>query len=171
MNKKLNLVGYRFGRLVVIKDSGKFYQNSPLWYCLCDCGNKVSVITRSLRSENTKSCGCFNTDVCTKHGHTWKINGKSFTTREYSTWQDMKQRCNNPDYKQYKDYGGRGVTICDEWNHSFSNFLQYLKDNNMFPKPKNLSIDKINNDGNYEPGNIRWTTRLQQVHNRRCSKE
>jgi hypothetical protein len=104
---------------------------------------------------------------CFRHGHALNY-GK---TKEYQTWIDMKTRCTNPKYKYYKDYGGRGIKVCDEWLYSFENFLAYLKDNNMYPKPAGLSIDRIDNDGNYEPGNIRWATMSEQNNNQRRSKK
>jgi hypothetical protein len=105
-----------------------------------------------------------------RHGHALHLDGKTRNTREYKTWCDMKFRCMNPNYHHYKNWGGRGIKVCDEWLDSFSNFLQYIKDNNMFPKPNGLTLERINNDGNYEPGNIRWATHTEQNRNRRASQ-
>ena len=88
-------------------------------------------------------------------------------SNEYKTWTEIKSRCMNPRKSGYKYYGGRGIQVCNEWLYSFENFLNYLKSNNMYPKPAGLSIDRINNDGNYEPGNIRWATQSQQNYNQR----
>jgi hypothetical protein len=92
-------------------------------------------------------------------------------TNEYKTWAHMVQRCTNPKHKSFKDYGGRGIKVCKEWLHSFGNFLAYLKANNMYPKPAGTSIDRPNNDGHYEPGNIRWATKSQQNYNQRRSRK
>ena len=102
-----------------------------------------------------------------RHGHALHLNGKTHNTREYKTWCDMKFRCYNPKAKQYKNYGGRGIKVCEEWKNSFETFLIYLKTNSMYPKPVGLTIDRINNNGNYEPGNIRWATHSEQNHNQR----
>lgn len=95
------------------------------------------------------------------------INAKAFKVypAEYQAWADMRKRCNNPKYKQYKDYGGRGIKVCKEWD----SFARFLCDVGL--RPTGLTLDRINNDGNYEPGNVKWSTRLEQVHNRRNSRK
>ena len=160
MPAKLQWVGLKFGRLTVVDDLG----NSRV-ACLCDCGLSVFVRCQSLRTGNTQSCGCLKIERAQQnlpapirtHGEAQR--GKH--TREYRIWIDMKSRCFNPLNKHWNDYGGRGITICDRWM-DFSNFLA-----DMGRRPSGLSIDRINNDGNYEPNNCRWATAKEQQHNQR----
>ena len=164
MGKPLNLIGQRFGRLLVIEKTEQRVENgSIVWKCRCDCGNETSVRSDSSRSGFTASCKCSLREHGFKHGHSNRIR----QTREYMTWAAMIQRCFNPNRTGYKNYGGRGIAVCAEWKNSFENFLAYLKTNGMFPKPPGLSIDRIENNGNYEPGNVRWATPLQQLQNQR----
>lgn len=150
--------GLRFGSLTVLRQApsknGRRY-----WHCKCDCGNEKSVIATNLRSGHTKGCGC-NERKAT-HGHT--TGGKSSPT--YHIWSAMVQRCINPKTRKYNDYGGRGIKVCDRWR-VFQNFLD-----DMGVKPHGLSLDRIDNNGNYEPGNCRWATGAEQVRNRRAIEE
>jgi hypothetical protein len=163
-----------FGRLTVLEDSGRSTRyGSVIWLCRCSCGKETLVVAVNLLKGITKSCGCLARDYCKTgdkrriHGHASTHREEGYATREYLTWCGMKGRCCNPDNQDYKYYGGRGITVYQPWIHSFETFLQYLKDNNMCPKPKGLSIDRIKNNGNYEPGNIRWATQKEQVNNQR----
>lgn len=160
----------RFGKLVVMSNEGINKHGQKLCRCLCDCGKETVVPLKYLQIGHTTSCGCLKIDnakILAKrnivHGHAL-LKGRS---KEYFTWIDMKRRCINPKRKDFKYYGGRGIEVCAQWLHSFENFLQYLKSNSMYPKPAGMSIDRINNNGNYEPGNIRWSTQSQQNYNRR----
>ena len=160
----IDLTGKRFGLLFVTERTNKRTKCRHVVYqCICDCGKETFVSSNSLRSDGTMSCGCLGIKNAIKHGNA--IN--NIRTGEYYTWSGMIQRCTNSNNPRFKDYGGRGVKVCKEWLHSFKNFLAYLKDNNMYPRPAEMSIDRIDNDGNYEPGNIRWATALQQKHNQR----
>ena len=146
----VDLTGKRFGRLVA------FAFAKGKWYCLCDCGNLALVLqgnlTRSFRV--TKSCGCLQKDKVTKHGLSGHLT--------YGVWEAMLQRCNNPALKQYKDYGGRGIKVCERW----LNFDNFAKD--MLPSWKEgLEIDRIDNDGDYKPSNCRWTTHAVNQRNKR----
>jgi len=163
--KKNNLAGKVFGRLKVIeplKDSGN--NRCILWKCLCSCGNYAVISSGSL-SGGTMSCGCLQSettsDRCTSHGHT--INGKVSPT--YFSWYSMKTRCTNPNAINYKNYGGRGISFCDEWL-DFNNFL-----NDMGVRPDGKSIDRIDVDGNYTPENCKWSTQSEQVRNQRRYKK
>ncbi len=154
------LTNQRFGKLLVLEKETTIKKNSRecLWFCLCDCGNTTIVRSYSLRSGGTKSCGCLKglgtKGVNTKHAMS--------NTRTYHTWEQMKQRCLNPKATRYPTYGAVGVTVCSTWVDSFE---QFLKD--MGERPQGKTLDRINPFGNYEPGNCRWATYKEQVHNQR----
>jgi hypothetical protein len=159
-NTSSNLVGNRFGRLTVVKFIGRSSHRHALWECLCECGNVVLVANPNLRSGNSKSCGCLKTEnniiTWTKHGHA------SGNTPEYESWSAMWSRVrSSPNRRAFRDYVQRGISVCDRWK-SFETFLS-----DMGPRPPKTSIDRIDNDGNYEPSNCRWATASQQVRNRR----
>jgi NTP pyrophosphatase (non-canonical NTP hydrolase) len=145
------MVGKKFEQLLVLRKAPD--ASPPRWECLCDCGNIVSVPTNNLRSGNTKSCGCGQPR--TKHGGSG--------TAEFKAWASAKGRCFNPQNSAYRYYGGRGITVCDRWASSFQDFL---KDVGLKPAPE-YSLDRINPDGNYEPGNVRWATPTEQIENRK----
>jgi len=149
MPKALDLTGVRFGSLVAI--SRRRRPGKTAWLCWCDCGGEVVVITDSIRSERTRSCGCLHKSLHTTHG----MHG----TRTYKTWEGMLARCRNHNNRGYKRYGGRGITICPRWQ-CFENFLA-----DMGERPPAMSLDRIDNDGNYEPCNCRWATDEQQLNN------
>ena len=134
------------------------------WECLCECGNKTIVSASYLRNGKIKSCGCLRKEGNnTKHQHTSRSHTPSPT---YSSWIKAKQRCNNPNVPNWVDYGGRGIKVCDRWLDSFENFLA-----DMGERPDGTTIDRINNDGNYEPGNCKWSTPKEQSNNRRDYKK
>lgn len=150
----IEMTGMKFGRLKVIKKlSSRNINGHVIWKCLCRCGIKIKVSGHSLRSKNTKSCGCLKIEKLTTHG-------KSYS-RTYDIWAHMLQRCNNKRHKAYKYYGGRGIKVCKRWL-KFENFLE-----DMGKKPKGLSIDREDNDGNYDKKNCRWATSSEQARNRR----
>ena len=135
------------------------------WLCRCDCGNEVVVIGNNLKKE-AFSCGCFQKEMAKRAKTT---HGKAHSKLHY-VWVAMKQRCFNPKVKNFKDYGGRGITVCDEWKNDFQAFCDYVSKLPHFGED-GYSLDRINNDGNYEPGNVRWATRTEQNQNRRKRKD
>lgn len=147
----------RFGRLLVLEPAKQPSRRSPLWVCRCDCGNITNCTSAELRYGHTKSCGCWKSYIA----RILKLTHGMSKTPTYLCWSSMFQRCLNRNRNSYKDYGGRGITVCERWK-SFENFLA-----DMGEKPADKTIGRINNDGNYEPSNCHWETIKEQCRNRR----
>lgn len=164
MGKFIDLTGQRFGRLYVLCEVGRNNSGKVLWLCRCDCGNEKIIIGGDLRSGRTTSCGCYHQEVVTEQA---TIHGKRFS-RLYRIWCAMKRRCNSPSSTRYADYGGRGIKVCAEWEHSFSVFQRWAMENGYSDE---LSIDRIDVNAGYSPENCRWADAVTQARNKRSNRD
>lgn len=156
-----NLVGKRFGRLTVIEFAGLDKDSRALWKCQCDCGNECVRSSKHLSRGEIKSCGCLKSEVTIARS---TIHEMCYT-KIYRTWRGMLNRCND---QNNSAYGGRGIKVCDEWQQDFIAFYNHVSKLEHFGE-KGYSLDRINFNGNYEPGNLRWATTKEQARNKRTN--
>lgn len=166
MGKFIDLTGMKFGRLKVIKRVPN-PKGRALWECKCDCGETAYVETSRLKSGSTKSCGCLHRELLVKRNKETAKYGGVQNERLYGVWHSMKQRCYDHNRKDYQRYGGRGIQVCEQWKSNYNAFKSWCLANGY---KQGLQLDRINNDGNYSPGNCRWVTPKENTLNRSTKK-
>ena len=163
---KADLVGQRFGRLVVVSFQGRGKASLPFWQCQCDCGTEKRIAGTALRAGLTKSCGCLSRERKRTDPRGFQAIHGMTHTRTFQRWQGMLARCYKPYDASYYNYGGRGIMVCERWRNSFQHFYD-----DMGAVPEGMQLDRIDNMGHYEPGNCRWATPIEQGNNRRTNRK
>ena len=166
MGKIANIKGQKFGRLTAVRSLGLDKHYKMRWFCRCDCGGSTVTGVTTLRRGRSQSCGCWQKERASKANQTHRETLNRQSTPEYRAWASILRRCYNKNTADYPNYGGRGIKVHFSWRKSYLTFLAHVG-----RRPSNkYSIDRIDNDGNYRPGNVRWATRKQQNNNTRVHK-
>lgn len=173
----IDITGQKFGKLTALNPTDKRKGESVVWDCACDCGNKMQIALNKLKYKSgARSCGCLQKEKASASGKLMvhKKGSESSTyihggykTRIYAEWLNMKARCNYTNSKVYKRYGGRGIKVCDEWEHDFKVFWEWANENGY---SDTLTLDRKDVNGNYEPNNCRWITNAAQQLNKRTNR-
>ena len=164
MGKCIDFTGIKFNYLTMIERIGTNKYQQALWLCKCDCGETTIAIGSEVKSGKKKSCGCYKTSRLIKRVTTHGL----YDTRLHHTWGNMKDRCYNKNSGEYYAYGGRGIAVCEEWRHNFQAFYDWAVSHGY---SDNLTIERVNVDGNYEPQNCKWATRKEQMNNTRRNRK
>lgn len=172
MGLLVELTGQRFSRLVVLRKCTRTRSGSAKWLCKCDCGSEKEVYGQNLRAGVSKSCGCLSKEISSINGKNNRLHGYATRGNQnplYSIWAGIKSRCHNSNDKDYENYGARGIALHDEWLDNAESFIKWVI-SNLGDRPKNHSVDRIDNDIGYVPGNLRWATQTIQQNNKRTNR-